>query len=116
LVVHDEDSLEAAVVLVLQGPIKYSDEYAYRTVSSERALRSMAANAFARGDVAVVASLGQEHLMEVHSVARRLVREQRNARERAAVKRFLAENPEIRKAESVEEALKLFRARQKRSK
>lgn len=113
MIIHNEETLEEAILLVGQGPIKYSDEYSYRTVTSERQLRGLVAQAFGRKDIAVVAPVGQERSMEVHSMARRAIKTARAEAEKGAIKQFLAANPEVRKAKTVGEAMRIFHAKQK---
>lgn len=116
MIIHDEETLEAAIALVLRGPIRYSDEFVYRTVTSEGQLRGLVAQAFERKDIGVAVPLGQEKTMEVHSVARRAIRAERAEREKAGLKKFLAANPEIRQAKTVGEAMRLFQAKQRAAK
>lgn len=113
MIVHNEATLDEAVALVLEGTIKYSDEFQYRTVTTEEHLRGLASQAFSRNDVAIVAPLGQERTMEVHSVARREVRVMRAELEKVAIKKFLDDNPEIKQAKTVEEAIKILHAKQR---
>jgi len=113
LIIHDDETLEEAVALVLQGPVKYSDEYSYRTVASETQLRELITQAFSRQDISIVVPVGQERSMEVHSVARRAVKLARENAEKTAVRQFLSDNPEVRKAKTVDEAMRIFRTKHK---
>lgn len=110
MIIHNEDTLEEAVVLVQQGPIRYSDEWAYRTVTTVELLRSLATQALNRGDIAIVAPVGQERAMEEHASTRRAIRLQRREQEKVAVKTWVAEHPEVKKAKTVGEIVKIIRA------
>ncbi len=92
MVVHDEESLEEALALVEQGPVRYSDRFAWVGISSRNTLESISRAALKRGDIAIVASVGEpmeEYAKELTKVlARRKRQEQMDMRE------YFREHPE----------------------
>lgn len=108
MVIHDENTLEEGIVMVQQSPIRYSDEFSYRTVTTVDLLRSLASPALERGDIAIVVPLGQESSMEEHAPTRRAFREQRREQEKLSTRRWVAEHPEVKKAKTTSEILKII--------
>ena len=93
MVVHDEESLEAALLLVADGPVRYSDEYMYCIYADRDTLESRLRSVLERDDVAVIVPLGSALLD--HRVALRGVREQRKREERKRVKEYIREHPGV---------------------
>ena len=94
MIIHDEESLEEALLLVEQGPIRYSDEYAYIIVNSPETLKYNVMRAFGRNDIAIVAPVGDESLMEVHHAERLKVMARRRVEEKKGVQEYFREHPE----------------------
>lgn len=113
MIIHNEETLEEGVALVKQGSVRYSDQYSYRLVTSEALLRTLALQALSRDDVAVVAMLGQERSMENHALALRTTKAQRRETETQAVKTWVREHPEVKKAETASEIMRIIRGHSK---
>ena len=105
MIVHNEETLhEALQLLESNGPVRYSDEYAYIIITTPETLELQARRAFDRNDVAVVVSRGQEREMEDHAKARPSIRKQRAEDEKRRIKAWVREHPEV--VEKIEESLR----------
>lgn len=113
MIIHNEGTLEEAVALVRQEPVRYSDYYAYRIVSSEELLRNLSLQALSRGDVAVVVLVGQEGSMEGHPAALKRIKAQRRETETQAVRAWVRAHPEVKKAQTTTEILRIIHGRAK---
>lgn len=109
MIVHDEDTLQQALSLVEQGPVRYSDEYAYVIVSSPGSLKKAAGTALERGDIVVVVPVGQEYRMEDHAKERPKVLERRKRRELKDVRKWISEHPELKEAKTEREMIESYR-------
>ncbi len=104
MVVHDEETLSEALLLVDSGPIRYSDEYAYTVITNRDTLEARCRSVLERGSVAVIVPLGMESEMEDHSASLRRVQKQRKLGEQKVIREYIREHPE--RVEKVEEHLK----------
>jgi len=95
VIVHDESTLnEALQVLESQGPVRYSDQYAYVIVTTPETLEMLSRRAFDRNDVVVVAPRGQESGMEDQAKVRVTIRKQRAEEEKRKIREWVKEHPE----------------------
>lgn len=106
MVIHDEETLTAALSLIDQEPLRYSDEFAYIVVTDPTTLERLARRAFERNDIAVVAHVGHELSMEEHAKERTKIRKARREQEKTGTQEFFREHPE-----RVEQARKRFEKR-----
>jgi len=113
LIIHNEDTLQQALTLVEQGPIRYSDQFAFVVVSSPGTLENLSRNALGRNDIAIVVPLGQEALMEEHARERPRVLAQRKRQELKDVRRWISEHPELKEARTEQEIVSLYRRERK---
>lgn len=113
MVIHNEQTLDEALLLVDSGPVRYSDRYAYMFITSRDALEEWARAALGRGDIAVVVPAGMESEMEDHDVALRHVKVQRKRQEQKAVREYFREHPELREAETERDAVRLYKKARK---
>ena len=109
MIVHNEDTLQQALILAEQTPIRYSDQYSYIVYSKPFQLEYALRRALGRGGIAIVVPVGQERVMEEYSVALRRVKEQRRRKELRDVKTWISEHPELKEATTKEEIVRLFR-------
>jgi len=108
VIVHDEDTLQQAMSLVEQGPVRYSDEHAFVILSSPASLEKVARSTLSHGDIAIVAPVGQESTMEEHSRERPRILAQRKRQELKDVRRWISEHPELKGAQTEQEIIKLY--------
>jgi len=94
MVVHDEETLSEALLLLDSGPVRYSDEYVYTVFSNRDAFESRVLSAFTRGSIAIVVPLGKETEMEVHATALLRVKDRRKREELKAIREYFREHPE----------------------
>lgn len=104
MIVHDSETMEDAMALVGQGPVRYSDTFAYVIVTIPSSLEKLLTSALERDDVAIVVLKGMESTMEVHSNVLARVQKQRRVKELKDVRAYMGEHPELAKA--LGEALK----------
>lgn len=104
MIVHDEESLNEALLLAESGPVRYVDCYAYIIITSADTLEARCRVALRRGDIVVVTPQGMEAEMESYPSALRRIRERRRRQERKDIREFFREHPE--KVEKVEKYLK----------
>ena len=109
MVIHDEDTLQQALILAEQTPVRYSDQYSYIVYSKPFQLEYALRRALERGDIAIVVPVGQERAMEEYSRELRRVKEQRRREELRGVKKWISEHPELKEATTEEEIVRLFR-------
>ena len=113
MIVHNEDTLQQALTLVEQSPVRYSDQYAYVVVSSLNSLEKLCRSALGRKDVAVVVPVGQESSMEEHVRVKLRILDQRKRQELKDVKKWIAEHPELKEARTEQEVIKLYHKERK---
>jgi len=113
MVIHDDGTLEEALLLVDSGPVRYSDQYAYIIVTNRDTLEGRARTTLECGDVAVVVPVGMESEMENHDVALKRVKVQRKRREQRAARAYFREHPELLEAETERDAVRLYRKARK---
>jgi len=113
MIVHDEETLEEALVMVAQGPVRYSDTYNYITISDAETLNRKVTSAFNTGDIAIIVPTGQEGSMEDHSQSLYKIRAQRKRQEAKDIRKWVAEHPEVKEAKSDEEIIKIYRKARK---
>jgi len=94
MVVHDEATLVEALSRLDEGPLRYSDTYAYVVISDPSTLERLVHSAFSRDDIAIVAAVGHELSMEEHAKELTRVRKQRREREKLGTQEFFREHPE----------------------
>jgi hypothetical protein len=109
VVIHDEQTLEEALLLVDRGPVRYSDRYVYVVVTNRDTLERRARSALGRDDIVVVVPVGMESEMESHDAALRRVKAQRKRQEQKEVREFLRAHPKLLEAETERDALRLYR-------
>ena len=109
MIIHDEDTLQQALTLVEQSPVRYSDQFAYVIVSSPGSLEKAARIALERNDIAIVVPVGQESTMEEHCRERPRILARRTRQELKAVRRWISEHPELKEAKTEQEIIKLYR-------
>ena len=104
MIVHDEESLNEALLLAESGPVRYSDCFAYVIITSVNTLEARCRVALRRGDIVVVVPQGMESEMEDYPSALRRIKERRRRQEQKDIREFFREHPE--KVEKVEKYLK----------
>lgn len=92
MVVHDEETLEEA--LLLSSPVRYSDVYMYVVITSRDTLETRCRAALERGDIAIVVPCGMESTMEDHEAELKKVKAQRRVDEQKAMREYMREHPE----------------------
>lgn len=101
MIVHDLKTLEEAIqMLSREGSVRYIDEFSHRTITSPEQLERVSLQMLERDDVAVVAPSLQE--IESHYSARLAVRKRRAQEERARVRQWVSEHPELAEATAEE--------------
>ena len=115
MIVHDEDTLQQALSLVEQGPVRYSDQHAFVIFSEPGQLEYSARRALERSDIAVVVPVGQERAMEVHAIERPKILARRKRQELKDVRAWIAAHPELKAARTEQEIVKLYRKERKES-
>ena len=115
MIVHDEETLEEALQLLeSQGPLHYSDEYAYIIITTPETLELQCRRAFGRNDIAVVVPRGEESAMEDYTKMRVIIRKRRSEEEKRRVREWVKEHPEIAKASAEEVPQIIKRMRKER--
>lgn len=66
MIVKDEQTLQQALAMVSEKPVRYCDATHFSVVSDAGALSSLADDALNSGDIVVVVFKGQERFMENH--------------------------------------------------
>jgi len=94
MVIHDEATLDEALLLTDSGPVRYSDEYAYIIITNRDTLESKARSALSRGDIAIVVARGMESEMEDHFVELGKVRGRRKRQEQKDIREYFRTHPE----------------------
>ena len=97
MVVHDEETLEEALLMVRsEGPVRYIDQFTYIIITTLETLEYQCQKALERGDIAVVYPIGAEGEDYTQALAR--VKKQRALEEKKKIRDWLKEHPEIAKA------------------
>lgn len=109
MIVHNMDTLNTAVSMISDGPVRYSDRYAYVIVKSPEVLNKLLHSQLEREDIAVVVPLGQEKSLEDYFQSLQRIRRQRKVDELRNMKAWLVKHPEVLEAKTVEDALKACR-------
>ena len=113
MVIHDEETLQKALALVERSPVRYSDRFKYVTYSSSPNLEKALRSAIASGDVAIVVPVGEERTAEVYSYELSRVQARRRRQKMKDVKKWISDHPELKKAETEEEIVRLYRKSRK---
>ena len=113
MIIQDEGSLEEALQLVEMGPVRYSDRYSWTVMSSSGTLEKQATAALNRGEIAIVAPVGQEKTMEEYDPTVRKVLAQRKREEMKKVRAWVAQHPEVKEAKTEQDILRIYRKAQK---
>jgi len=113
LIIQDEGSLEEALQLVEMGPVRYSDRYSWTVMSTSGALKKSGMAALERGEIAIVAPVGQEKTMEEYNPTVRKVLAQRKRDEMKKVRAWVSEHPEVKEAKTEQDILRIYRKVQK---
>ena len=113
MIVHDEDTLQQALTLIEQSPVRYSDAYSYIVYSGPLQLEFALRRALERDDIAIVVPVGQEQSMENHAQELVKVKVRRKRWELKNVRKWISEHPEIRGAETEQEIIRLYRKARK---
>jgi len=108
MIVHDEETLEEALVMVAQGPVRYSDKHNYITISDAETLSRKVTSALNTGDIVIIVPTGQEGSMEDHSQSLFKIRARRKRQEAKDIRKWVADHPEIKEAKSDEEIIKMY--------
>ena len=101
MIVHDEATLRMAGDLLYEiypTRLRFKDQYNYLIVKDEDVLEKLARKALKRGDIVIVAPVGEEASMEEHGRSLTRIRRQRKEAEEEAMKRYIKEHPEEIKA------------------
>lgn len=106
MVIHDEETLEEALLLVDSGPVRFNDRYMYVIISSRETLEGRLHIVLGRGEIAIVVPQGMESEMEDYTTEFRRVKERRQREEKKAIREYFHEHPE-----SVENVAKHARKR-----
>ena len=94
MIVHDESTLDEALqMLESQGPVCYSDQYAFVIVTTPETLEMLCRRAFDRNDIVIVAPRGQEQEMEHHATELPRIRKRRAEEEKRKIKVWVREHP-----------------------
>jgi len=113
VIVHNEETLQQALTLTEQGPVRYRDTYMYTMYSNPDVLEVVSHKALERGDIAIVVPVGQERIMEVHHHELRRVKERRRRQELKDVRNWISEHPEVKGLTSEAEIVRVYRKSRK---
>ena len=95
MVVKDEPTLhEALQMLESQGPVRYSDQYAFIVITTLETLELQCRRALDRNDIAIVVPRGHEREMEDYSQNLSKIRKQRAEEEKERIKEWIKEHPD----------------------
>lgn len=94
MIVKDEKTLAQALALVAEKPVRYSDATRFALVTKPSDLSDYAAEAFERGDIAIVVPVGQEAYMESHDWELKMLHRHQREEEKRLVRKWVTSHPE----------------------
>ena len=92
MIVKDDKTLAQALALVAEKPVRYSDATRFALVTKPSDLSDYTAEAFERGDIAIVVPVGQEAYMESHDWELKMLHRHQREEEKRLVRKWVTEH------------------------